>query len=134
MDIDVIPVLLNTSVPNVQKTLSEPFSQIVDVLLDIMMMVLTLYVYLVDGNVKPVLVMLITVLIVKKTEMMLTPQNVHVNSLLDIMKSHYKLIAHHVPPDVTPVLIITPVLSVKPDLTELVSQNVHVKTDGLNKD
>ena len=51
MDIDVIPVLLNTSVPNVQKTLSEPLSQIVDVLMDIMMMVLTLYVYLVDGNV-----------------------------------------------------------------------------------
>lgn len=51
MDIDVIPVLLKTSVPNVQKTLSEPLSQIVDVLMDIMMMVLTLYVYLVDGNV-----------------------------------------------------------------------------------
>jgi hypothetical protein len=51
VDTDVIPVLQKTSVPNVQKTLSEPISQIVDVLMDIMMMVLTLYVYLVDGNV-----------------------------------------------------------------------------------
>lgn len=51
VDIDVIPVLQKTSVPNVQKTLSEPISQIVDVLMDIMMMVLPLYVYLVDGNV-----------------------------------------------------------------------------------
>lgn len=78
--------------------------------------------------------MLITVLIVKKTEKMLTPQNVHVHSLLDIMKSQCKLIAHHVHQNVTPVLITTPVLSVKPDLTELVSQNVHVKTDTSNKD
>lgn len=78
--------------------------------------------------------MLITVLIVKKTEKMLTLQNVHVHSLLDIMKSHYKLIAHHVLQNVTPVLIIIPVSSVKPDLTELVSQNVHVKTDTSNKD
>jgi hypothetical protein len=78
--------------------------------------------------------MLITVLIVKKTEMMLKLQDVHVHSLPDIMKSHYKLIAHHVLQNVTNVLIITLVDLVKLDLTELVSQNVHVKTDTSNKD
>jgi hypothetical protein len=78
--------------------------------------------------------MLITVLIVEKTEMILIYQTVHVHLLLDIMKSHYKLIAHHVLQNVTNVLIITLVDLVKLDLTELVSQNVHVKTDTLNKD
>jgi hypothetical protein len=66
--------------------------------------------------------------------MILIYQTVHVHLLPDIMKSHYKLIAHHVLQNVTNVLIITLVDLVKLDLTELVSQNVHVKTDTLNKD
>jgi hypothetical protein len=57
----------------------------------------------VDGNVSPVKDLLITVLIVKKTELMLKFQNVHVHSTMDSMKLKNKLIAHLVIQLVKPV-------------------------------
>lgn len=133
MDINVSLVILNSIVPDVQETLSELLFQIVIVLMDIMMMVLTNSVYLVVGNVLPVLVMLTTVLIVEKTELMLKSQIVHVHLLKDSMKSHYKLIVHHVPQDVKPVLNITFVKSVKLTLSDLSFHNVHVMMDTMKK-
>jgi hypothetical protein len=129
VDINVSLVILNSTVPDVQKTLSELLFQIVIVLMDIMMMVLINSVYLVVGNVLPVLEMLTTVLIVEKIELMLKLQIVHVHLMLDSMKSHSKLIVHHVPQDVKPVLNITFVKSVKLILTDLSFQLVHVLMD-----
>jgi hypothetical protein len=134
--INVILVLqTETTVPDVKEILSELLNQLVTVLMDIMMMVsITNYVYLVVGNVLPVKVLLITVLIVEKTDLILKLQNVHVHSNLDIMKFKCKLIVHHVLQNVTSVLNMPSVKDVKPDLTEKVFQNVHVKMDIMNKE
>jgi hypothetical protein len=77
--------------------------------------------------------LLITVLIVKKTELMLKFRNVHVHLLMEIMKFHYKLIVHHVAQDVTLVLNITFVKSVNLTLSELIFQIVIVLMDIMKK-
>jgi chromate transport protein ChrA len=80
-------------------------------------------------NVTLVLIEMITVLIVKKTESMLKFLNVHVQCKMDSMKSICKLIVHHVIQLVLPVPYTSHVFHVNKTLTELPHQNVHVKMD-----
>jgi hypothetical protein len=102
--------------------------QNVTVLMDIMKMQKKT-VNLVDGNVSLVLVLLITVLTVKKTELMLKFLTVHVHLTKDFMKLINNHIAHHVIQLVLLVPFTSLVKLAHKTLTEPFHQIVNVKMD-----